>query len=87
MWDATGCPGNCRTSSGKLAASAIAVLALLLWLVSRHPAGRRLTAAIPCLSLPSSPADPSQVPTHYGSTLYFWSFKDHTLKQKVCAYD
>ena len=28
-------------------------------------------------------ADPSQVPTHYGSQLYFWSFKDRTLKQKV----
>jgi selenium-binding protein 1 len=27
--------------------------------------------------------DPSQVPTHYGDTLYFWSFKDRTLKQKI----
>lgn len=58
-------------------------LPCLLWLLSCHPASRRLTAAIPRLPLPSSPADPSQVPTHYGSTLYFWSFKDRTLKQKV----
>lgn len=27
--------------------------------------------------------DPSKVPTHYGDQLYFWSWKDKTLKQKI----